>query len=46
MGIHATQPPVLNGMMPCARNAAVRRLARLLMEAAGVDSKEIGDDER
>jgi len=24
----------------------VRRLANLLMEAAGVDPKEIGDDER
>ena len=38
--------PVLNGMTPADRNAAVRRLARLLMEAAGVDPKEIGDDER
>jgi hypothetical protein len=38
--------PVLNGMTPSDRNAAVRRLARLLMEAAGVDPKEIGDDER
>jgi hypothetical protein len=38
--------PVLNGMTPCDRNAAVRRLARLLMEAAGVDPKEIGNDER
>jgi len=28
------------------RNAAVRHLARLLMEAAGADPKEIGDDER
>ena len=38
--------PVLNGMTPADRNAAVRRLARLLMEAAGVDPKETGDDER
>jgi hypothetical protein len=38
--------PVLNGMTPADRNAAVRRLARLLMEAADVDPKEIGDDER
>ena len=38
--------PVLKGMTPSDRNAAVRRLARLLMEAAGVDPKEIGDDER
>ena len=38
--------PVLNGMTSSDRNAAVRRLARLLMEAAGVDPKEIGDDER
>ena len=28
------------------RNTAVRRLARLLMEAASMDPKEIGDDER
>ncbi len=38
--------PVLNAMTPCDRGAALRRLARLLMEAAGVDPKEIGDDER
>lgn len=38
--------PVLNGMTPSDRSAAVRRLSRLLMEAAGVDPKEIGDDER
>ena len=38
--------PVLNGMTPADRNAAVRGLARLLMEASGVDPKEIGDDER
>jgi hypothetical protein len=28
------------------RNTAIRRLARLLMEAAGAGSEEIGDDER
>ena len=28
------------------RNTAIRRLARLLMEAAGADPGEIGDDER
>ncbi len=38
--------PVLNGMTTDDRNTAVRRLARLLMEASGVDAKEIGDDER
>ena len=38
--------PVLNGMTPSDRNAAVRRLARLLMEAAGMGPEEIGDDER
>ena len=38
--------PVLNGMTPTDRNAAVRRLARLLMEATGMDPEEIGDDER
>jgi hypothetical protein len=38
--------PVLNGMIANDRNTAVRRLAHLLMEAAGVDPREIGDDER
>ena len=38
--------PVLNGMTADDRSIAVRRLARLLMEASGVDPKEIGDDER
>ena len=38
--------PVLNGMTADDRSTAVRRLARLLMEAAGVNPKEIGDDER
>ena len=38
--------PVLNGMAADDRSTAVRRLARLLMEASGVDPKEIGDDER
>ena len=42
----ALDRPVLNGMKTDDRNAAVRRLARLLMEASGVDPKEIGDDER
>ena len=38
--------PVLDGMTSSDRSAAVRRLARLLMEAVGMDPKEIGDDER
>ena len=38
--------PVLNGMTPTDRNTVIRRLARLLMEAAGADPEEIGDDER
>jgi hypothetical protein len=38
--------PVLNGMTPADRNTAIRRLVRLLMEAAGADPEEIGDDER
>jgi len=38
--------PVLNGMTAHDRSIAVGHLARLLMEAAGVDAKEIGDDER
>ena len=38
--------PVLNGMTTNERGTIVRRLANLLMEAAGVDPKEIGDDER
>ena len=38
--------PVLNGMTANERATVVRRLAYLLMEAAGVDPKEIGDDER
>jgi hypothetical protein len=37
---------MLNGMTPSDRNSAVRRLARLLMEAIGADPEEIGDDER
>ena len=36
--------PVLNGMTSSDRNAAVRRLARLLMQAAGADPEEISDD--
>lgn len=39
-------PPALSGMTSADRNTAVRRLARLLMEAAGADPEEIGDDER
>ena len=38
--------PGLNGMAADDRSTAVRRLARLLMEAASIDPKEIGDDER
>ena len=38
--------PVLNGMTAGDRSTAVRRLARLLMEAASMVPKEIGDDER
>ena len=38
--------PVLNGLAAADRSIAVRHLARLLMEASGVDPKEIGDDER
>ena len=38
--------PVLNGMTAHDRSIAVGHLARLLMEASGVDAKEIGDDER
>jgi hypothetical protein len=38
--------PVLNGMTPVDRNTAIRRLACLLMEAAGADPEEIGDDDR
>ena len=38
--------PVLNGMTSSDRNTAIRRLGRLLMEAAGAGSEEIGDDER
>ena len=37
---------VLDGMTPSERNTAIRRLARLLMEAAGEQPEEIGDDER
>ena len=38
--------PVLNGMTPSDRNVAVRRLARLLMEATGAHPEGISDDER
>jgi len=40
----ALDRPVLNGMTAEDRSTAVRRLARLLMEAASMDLKEIGDD--
>ena len=39
------QLQLANGMTPTDRNTAIRRLARLLMEAAGVDPEEIGNDE-
>lgn len=42
----ALDRPVLNGMTAEDRTTAVRRLARLLMEAVSTDPKEIGDDER
>jgi hypothetical protein len=42
----ALDRPVLNGMAADDRSTAVRCLARLLMEAARMDPKEIGDDER
>jgi hypothetical protein len=42
----ALDRPVLNGMTVDDRSTAVRRLARLLMEAASMDPKEIADDER
>jgi len=39
-------PPALYAMTVADRDIAVRRLARLLMEAAGADPEEIDDDER
>ena len=42
----AMDRPVLQGMTADDRGTAVRRLARLLMAAASMDPKEIGDDER
>jgi hypothetical protein len=39
-------PPTLTGMTSADRHTIVRRLARLLLEAAGADPEEIGDDER
>jgi hypothetical protein len=38
--------PMLNGMTVDDRSIAVRRLARLLMEAASMAPEEVGDDER
>jgi hypothetical protein len=42
----ALDRPVLNGITADDRSTAVRRLARLLMEAASMDTREIGDDDR
>ena len=39
-------PRMLSGMTSADRNTAIRRLARILMEAAGAEPEEIGDDER
>jgi hypothetical protein len=39
-------PWTLSGMTSADRNTAIRRLARILMEAAGAEPEEIGDDER
>jgi hypothetical protein len=39
-------PPASYAMTAADRDIAVRRLARLLMEAAGMGLEEIGDDER
>lgn len=39
-------PAMLNGMTNADRNTAIRSLARLLLEATGADSEEIGDDGR
>lgn len=36
----------LGGISAVERSAVIARLARLLMEAAGVESKESGDDGR
>jgi hypothetical protein len=44
--VMSLDPAVSNGMMKPDRNTAIRSLARLLMEAAGADPEEIGDDER
>ncbi len=38
-------PAILSGMTSTDRSTAIRRLARILMEAAGVESEEIGNDE-
>ena len=42
----ALDRPMLNGMTVDERSTAVRRLARLLMEAVSMAPEEIGDDER
>ena len=36
----------LRGIRPTERGAVISRLARLLMEAAGVEIEESGDDRR
>lgn len=38
--------PALSGMTSADRNTVIRRLARILVEAAGTKPEEIGDDER
>ena len=42
----ALERPMLNWMTVDDRSTAVRRLARLLMEAVSMAPEEIGDDER
>jgi hypothetical protein len=39
-------PLALHGMTTAERDTAIRFLAHLLMEAAGADLEEAGDDER
>jgi hypothetical protein len=42
----ALDPLQMNGLSTPERNAVIARLARLLMEAAGVEIEEGADDER
>jgi hypothetical protein len=42
----ALDPMELIGISPAERSAVIARLMRLLMEAAGVDIEEGGDDGR